>query len=227
MSSARAPKPRRPHFLRPHTARLQPLSFGPSWPGQKRRKTCARPPARYSFCTARVVKWQTRTFEGRMPQGMGVQVPPRALFISARPNLCRCSIHAGSRGFNAALLRSLLFPLRPACLYQKVSKQVLILLVRCLDLRCPKPANSTILRLNRHLRLQAASADAIRRTPKPPPGSHYGSGFRDAWRQPTRQRRSPATSELHRIPQRLADGIHGRRGEATDGAFQLMVLDSL
>ncbi|MEY2488069.1 MAG: hypothetical protein QOC70_11 [Verrucomicrobiota bacterium] len=28
---------------------------------------------------ARVVKWQTRTFEGRMPQGMGVQVPPRAL----------------------------------------------------------------------------------------------------------------------------------------------------
>jgi hypothetical protein len=27
---------------------------------------------------ARVVKWQTRTFEGRMPQGMGVQVPPRA-----------------------------------------------------------------------------------------------------------------------------------------------------
>ena len=31
---------------------------------------------------ARVVKWQTRTFEGRMPQGMGVQVPPRALFIS-------------------------------------------------------------------------------------------------------------------------------------------------
>ena len=27
---------------------------------------------------ARVVKWQTRTFEGRMPQGMRVQVPPRA-----------------------------------------------------------------------------------------------------------------------------------------------------
>jgi hypothetical protein len=26
------------------------------------------------------VKWQTRTFEGRMPKGMGVQVPPRALF---------------------------------------------------------------------------------------------------------------------------------------------------
>ena len=27
---------------------------------------------------ARVVKWQTRAFEGRMPQGMGVRVPPRA-----------------------------------------------------------------------------------------------------------------------------------------------------
>ena len=25
---------------------------------------------------ARVVKWQTRTFEGRMPKGVGVQVPP-------------------------------------------------------------------------------------------------------------------------------------------------------
>ena len=30
---------------------------------------------------ARVVKWQTRTFEGRMPKGMRVQVPPRALSI--------------------------------------------------------------------------------------------------------------------------------------------------
>src|SRR5437870_3114449 len=28
---------------------------------------------------ARVVEWQTRTFEGRMPKGMRVQVPPRAL----------------------------------------------------------------------------------------------------------------------------------------------------
>jgi hypothetical protein len=28
--------------------------------------------------SARVVKWQTRTFEGRMPKGMRVQVPPRA-----------------------------------------------------------------------------------------------------------------------------------------------------
>src|SRR5258707_15016433 len=36
---------------------------------------------------ARVVKWQTRTFEGRMPKGMGVQVPPPALpkIIANRP----------------------------------------------------------------------------------------------------------------------------------------------
>jgi len=27
------------------------------------------------------VKWQTRAFEGRMPQGMGVRVPPRAVFL--------------------------------------------------------------------------------------------------------------------------------------------------
>jgi hypothetical protein len=30
------------------------------------------------FLRARVVEWQTRTFEGRMPKGMRVQVPPRA-----------------------------------------------------------------------------------------------------------------------------------------------------
>src|SRR5438128_2327941 len=29
---------------------------------------------------ARVVEWQTRTFEGRMPKGMRVQVPPRARY---------------------------------------------------------------------------------------------------------------------------------------------------
>src|SRR5436190_16253990 len=29
---------------------------------------------------ARVVEWQTRTFEGRMPKGMRVEVLPRALF---------------------------------------------------------------------------------------------------------------------------------------------------
>jgi hypothetical protein len=33
---------------------------------------------------ARVVEWQTRTFEGRMPKGMRVQVPPRALFSNQR-----------------------------------------------------------------------------------------------------------------------------------------------
>ena len=27
---------------------------------------------------ARVVKWQTRAFKGRMPKGMRVRVPPRA-----------------------------------------------------------------------------------------------------------------------------------------------------
>ena len=31
---------------------------------------------------ARVVEWQTRTFEGRMPKGMRVQVPPRAPFFT-------------------------------------------------------------------------------------------------------------------------------------------------
>jgi hypothetical protein len=30
---------------------------------------------------ARVVEWQTRTFEGRMPKGMRVQVPPRAFLF--------------------------------------------------------------------------------------------------------------------------------------------------
>jgi hypothetical protein len=38
---------------------------------------------------ARVVKWQTRTFEGRMPQGMGVQVPPRAPTAAAWRNVQR------------------------------------------------------------------------------------------------------------------------------------------
>ena len=39
---------------------------------------------------ARVVKWQTRTFEGRMPKGMGVQVPPPStLLISFRDPMGR------------------------------------------------------------------------------------------------------------------------------------------
>ena len=36
--------------------------------------------------TARVVEWQTRTFEGRMPKGMRVQVPPRAPSCCLRGN---------------------------------------------------------------------------------------------------------------------------------------------
>ena len=43
-------------------------------------ETCQRLPHAESLLPldARVVEWQTRTFEGRMPKGMGVQVPPRA-----------------------------------------------------------------------------------------------------------------------------------------------------
>src|SRR5438094_3844996 len=42
--------------------------------------TCQFFPSAESFTVraARVVEWQTRTFEGRMPKGMRVQVPPRA-----------------------------------------------------------------------------------------------------------------------------------------------------
>ena len=42
--------------------------------------TCQRLPSAESLLPldARVVEWQTRTFEGRMPKGMRVQVPPRA-----------------------------------------------------------------------------------------------------------------------------------------------------
>ena len=53
---------------------LQQAKFFPC-AGVRERQTSA-------FCSARVVKWQTRTFEGRMPKGMGVQVPPRALLKS-------------------------------------------------------------------------------------------------------------------------------------------------
>jgi hypothetical protein len=38
---------------------------------------------------ARVVKWQTRTFEGRMPKGVGVQVPPRAGVIPLKVHALR------------------------------------------------------------------------------------------------------------------------------------------
>ena len=59
------------------------------------RKSADKPLARvpsvstihHSFSTshplnARVVEWQTRTFEGRMPKGMRVRVPPRALLLN-------------------------------------------------------------------------------------------------------------------------------------------------
>ena len=45
------------------------------------RAVCGTVCARHTL-NARVVKWQTRTFEGRMPKGMGVQVPPRAPLTS-------------------------------------------------------------------------------------------------------------------------------------------------
>src|SRR5262245_28541944 len=43
-------------------------------------ETCQRFPSAESFVSldARVVEWQTRTFEGRMPKGLLVHVPPRA-----------------------------------------------------------------------------------------------------------------------------------------------------
>ncbi len=41
----------------------------------RQRTVCGRVCPR---ANARVVEWQTRTFEGRMPKGMRVQVPPRA-----------------------------------------------------------------------------------------------------------------------------------------------------
>jgi hypothetical protein len=45
--------------------------------------TCQRLPSAESLLPlgARVVEWQTRTFEGRMPKGLRVQVPPRALLF--------------------------------------------------------------------------------------------------------------------------------------------------
>ena len=49
--------------------------------------------------TARVVKWQTRTFEGRMPKGVGVQVPPRAFKWLLLNNL-RLELEYRSSRFN-------------------------------------------------------------------------------------------------------------------------------
>ena len=52
---------------------------------------------------ARVVKWQTRTFEGRMPQGMGVQVPPRAFLFQVSPNTGSIGIWAPTALFSTCL----------------------------------------------------------------------------------------------------------------------------
>src|SRR5213080_1103482 len=43
------------------------------------RLTISHLPSSIFQTLARVVEWQTRTFEGRMPKGMRVQVPPRAI----------------------------------------------------------------------------------------------------------------------------------------------------
>src|ERR1700716_4243959 len=52
--------------------------------GEFHTRACqTRRPAE-DFARALVVKWQTRTFEGRMPKGVGVQVPPRARFALTR-----------------------------------------------------------------------------------------------------------------------------------------------
>ena len=58
-------------------------------------KTCQRLPSAESFLPldARVVEWQTRTFEGRMPKGMRVQVPPRAEFLISLMSVRRLIVH--------------------------------------------------------------------------------------------------------------------------------------
>src|SRR5216117_988153 len=44
-----------------------------------KKAALARAACRFTvWPAARVVEWQTRTFEGRMPKGLRVQVPPRA-----------------------------------------------------------------------------------------------------------------------------------------------------
>jgi hypothetical protein len=75
-----------------------------------RKETCQSLLTAESFdaraSKARVVEWQTRTFEGRMPKGMRVQVPPRApnralsLFVrqlTAQPGPARFRIALVSR----------------------------------------------------------------------------------------------------------------------------------
>ena len=55
--------------------------------------TCQRLPSAETLAArlnARVVEWQTRTFEGRMPKGMGVQVPPEHDLLRRR---FRCTVN--------------------------------------------------------------------------------------------------------------------------------------
>jgi hypothetical protein len=60
--------------------------------------TCQRLPSAESLLPldARVVEWQTRTFEGRMPKGLRVQVPPRALMLLPMEKAC---FNASARRF--------------------------------------------------------------------------------------------------------------------------------
>ena len=65
--------------------------------------TCQRLPSAETLAArlnARVVEWQTRTFEGRMPKGMRVQVPPRA-----RSPATEVSMHGQLELFVSYLLR--------------------------------------------------------------------------------------------------------------------------
>jgi hypothetical protein len=71
--------------------------------------------SRAALCahSARVVKWQTRTFEGRMPKGMGVQVPPRAFLEQANrsgpalwPRYLRAALAPFLPGVSTTLIHS-------------------------------------------------------------------------------------------------------------------------
>src|SRR5256885_3158524 len=54
------------------------LNLDQEWQSTCQARGSAENCARFTRSIARVVEWQTRTFEGRMPKGMRVQVPPRA-----------------------------------------------------------------------------------------------------------------------------------------------------
>src|SRR5215216_6836574 len=69
----------------------------------KRNDTCQRLPSAESLfpLDARVVEWQTRTFEGRMPKGLRVQVPPRA--PPPYNERCNARLIKASRGISAPI----------------------------------------------------------------------------------------------------------------------------